>query len=67
MTNYKFWETNTNPITGWKVSSDQLSNDITRMNQHLAYKRNFDTQIDLEDMINDVVQLETFNTNQNEQ
>ena len=69
MKNYKFWETNTNPITGFRVNrqEEQLSRDIVRINKHRVNNRNQENQIDLEDMINDVIQLETFNTNQNEQ
>ncbi len=69
MNTKRFWETNINPITGWRVNrqEEQLSRDIVRINKHRVNKRNQDNQIDLEDMINQVVELETFNTNDNEQ
>ena len=69
MNTKRFWETNVNPITGFRGNrqEEQLSRDIVRINKHRVNKRNQDNQIDLEDMINQVVELETFNTNNNEQ
>ena len=63
MTNYKFWETNTNPITGFVVRNEQLDSEVTRINALHLKKQSEDTQIDLEDMINEVTQLETFKNN----
>ncbi len=62
---YRFWNNRIHPITGFRVNrqEEQLDSDVVRINKlrmdSIKAERFF--QVDLEDMIEEVTQLETFN------
>jgi len=66
-TDYRFWNNRIHPITGFRMNrqEEQLDNDVVRINRlHKdRLKAERQVQIDLEDMIEEVTQLETFNIN----
>jgi len=63
MKDYRFWNHSVNPITGFVVRNEQLDSEVTRINALHLKRQSEDTQIDLEDMIKEVKQLETFKNN----
>ena len=66
-TDYRFWNNRIHPITGFRMNrqEEQLDNDVVRINKLRmdSIKAERQIQIDLEDMIEEVTQLETFNIN----
>jgi hypothetical protein len=63
MKDYRFWNHSINPITGFVIRREQLDDEVTRINALHIKRGRENNQIDLEDMINEVIELETFKNN----